>query len=248
MRVLIHGACGKMGRELRRLCLEGYGGASLACGVDAVGDGAYTCFEAVAADILIDCVIDFSYHTAVRGVLDFALSRKIPAVIATTGLQDEELARVRCAAREIPVFHSPNTSIGIALLSELAKTAALALADSDVEIVERHHREKVDAPSGTALMIASELKSVLPELENNCGRRGISARGRSEIGIHAVRAGGAMGRHEVIIATESESLTLIHEAHSRTLYAEGAIAAGRYVLKKPPGLYCMRDLICARGI
>lgn len=247
MRVLIHGICGRMGRELERMCLEGVRGASLACGVDARGeDGVFSCFGDIPEGEKIDCIIDFSFHTAVAGVLDFARERKIPAVIATTGLDQGELEALHRAAKEIPVFHSANMSVGVALLAELAKTAALAMTGADIEIIEKHHNKKADAPSGTALMIASELRGVIPELENNCGRSGMARRRENEIGIHAVRAGNIVGEHEVIISTDTETITLKHEAHSRALFAGGALAAGEFIVNKPAGLYAMRDLISGK--
>ena len=244
MRVLIHGIAGRMGSELARLVSEGVRGSSLACGVDALGgEGVFTSLGDITDAPAIDCIIDFSFHTAVGAVLDFAVRNNIPAVIATTGLDEGELALLSRAAEKIPVFHSANMSVGVALLVELAKTAALAMPGADIEIVEKHHNRKADAPSGTALMIASELKGVRPELENNPGRAGMARRRENEIGIHAIRVGNVVGEHEVIIGTDSQTVTLKHEAHSRALFAEGALAAAAFLCDMPAGLYDMKALV-----
>ena len=244
MKVLIHGISGRMGGELSALCLAGVRGAELVCGVDARGEGdVYKSFAEVPAGTEIDCIIDFSFHTAVKGVLDYAVAHGIPTVIATTGLDSEERAYMKAASEKIPLFHSANMSVGVALLVELAKTAAKAMPGADIEIIERHHNRKADAPSGTALMIAEGIRSVRPELENKLGRSGMCRRSENEIGIHAIRVGNVVGEHEVIVGTDTQTITLKHEAHSRALFAEGAIAAAAYIEKKAPGFYEMKDLI-----
>ena len=134
-------------------------------------------------------------------------------------------------------------SLGVALLVELAKTAALAMPDAEIEIIEKHHDRKIDAPSGTALMIAKAITEVRPDAYNNLGRSGQGKRTQNEIGIHAIRMGNIVGEHEVIIGTQNQTITLKHEAHSRALFAEGAIAAAAFLVGCEPGLYDMKSLI-----
>lgn len=248
MKILISGISGHMGRELALLCDDGYRGAELALGVDrAEGQyGAapiYKGFSSVPESASIDCIIDFSHHTAVGELIPFAVEHRIPTVVATTGHTEEELAIIRSAAEDIPIFHSANMSLGVALLVELARTAAQAMPDAEIEIIEKHHNRKLDAPSGTALMIADAIIGVRPEAYTNLGRSGHGKREREEIGIHAVRMGNIVGEHEVIIGTPSQTLTLKHEAHSRALFAEGAIAAAAFIVTREPGLYDMNSLV-----
>ena len=149
---------------------------------------------------------------------------------------------IREAAREIPLFFAANYSLGIALLIDFAKKAAQALPGCQVEIIEKHHDQKVDAPSGTALAMAEGIMQVRPELKPNCGRSGFGKRSDGEIGIHAIRMGNIVGVHEVILGTPSQTITLKHEAHSRALFSEGALYAAAFLLGKGPGLYTMADL------
>ena len=237
-----------MGREVAELCERGYRGAELTLGVDraegAFGDcPIYAGFVGVPAEAEIDCIVDFSHHTAVGPLLDFARERGIATVVATTGHTPEELALIRAAAEDIAVFHSANMSLGVALLVELAKTAAAAMPDAEIEIIEKHHDRKLDAPSGTALMIADAICSVRPESYTTLGRSGHGKRTREEIGIHAIRMGNIVGEHEVIVGTDSQTITLKHEAHSRALFAEGALAAAAFIADKSAGLYDMNSIL-----
>lgn len=248
MKLLVNGISGFMGREVARLATEGYRGSSLSIGVDlasGVYDTApiYAGFDAVPEDAEIDCIIDFSHHTATAALLDFATSRGIPTVVATTGHDEAEIEAINRASELIPVFHSANMSLGVALLVGLAKTAALAMPDADIEIVEKHHTRKLDAPSGTALMLARAICEVRPDAYTNCARSGHGKRDKNEIGIHALRLGNIVGEHEVILSTGTETITLKHEAHSRALFAEGAIAAAAFLVGMPQGLYNMQSLI-----
>lgn len=247
MNVLINGICGHMGREVARLCSEGYRGASLAAGVDRCSDGAdemvYRSFDELEAIGDVDCIVDFSHHSAVGELFDFAVSNDIPVVVATTGHTEEELEVIQGGAKHIPVFFSANMSLGVALLVELARTAAMAMPEAEIEIVEKHHNRKVDAPSGTALMLANAICQVRPEAYTNLGRSGQGKRDRNEIGVHAIRMGNIVGEHEVIIGTENQTITLKHEAHSRALFAEGALAAAGFIVNKAPGLYDMNSLV-----
>lgn len=239
MRVLVHGAGGHMGGELVRLVEDGCRGSSLAAGVSPSGKNGETLS---AYDGPADVIIDFSHHACVGALLDYAAGRSLPLVIATTGHSEDELAMIRETSRRIPIFFAANMSVGVALLAELAVKTAAVFPNADIEIVETHHRRKLDAPSGTALMLAKRLMGVR-EARMVCGRSGQQKRTDDEIGVHAVRRGSVVGVHEVIVSTENESITLKHEAHSRALFAEGALAAAQFLLKKGPGLYDMQDMV-----
>lgn len=190
-----------------------------------------------------DVIIDFSHHTAVGALLGYAKEYGIPTVVATTGHTPEELAMIEEAAKVIPVFHSANMSLGIAVLSSVAKQAAAMFPDADIEIIEKHHNRKLDAPSGTALLLAGELKTVRTQSVFKLGRAGAEKREKNEIGIHAVRAGNIVGEHEIIICSGSETLTLKHEAHDRALFAEGALKAAEFLISRKAGLYDMKSII-----
>lgn len=248
MKILVNGISGYMGREVALLCESGYRGAELSVGVDRA-EGMYGTypiyagFDSVPEDTPIDCIVDFSHHTAAVPLLAFATERRIPTVVATTGHTPEELETISAAAELIPVFHSANMSLGVALLVELAKTAAAAMPEAEIEIIEKHHDRKLDAPSGTALMIANAITEVRPEAYTNLGRSGQGKRTREEIGIHAIRMGNIVGEHEVIVGTNNQTITLKHEAHSRALFAEGALAAAAFIVSRPAGLYDMKSLV-----
>lgn len=190
-----------------------------------------------------DVVIDFSHHSAVADVLDYAKRLGCAAVIGTTGHTPAEKELIYAAAGQTPVFYSGNMSLGIAVLCRLAVQAAGFFPDADIEIVETHHNRKVDAPSGTALMLFDALKSVRPDAAANCGRRGEGKRTKNEIGISSLRLGSVVGIHEVHIHTQNQSLTLKHEAGDRSMLAEGAVDAARYLVGKAPGLYNMNNLL-----
>lgn len=190
-----------------------------------------------------DVVIDFSHHTAVADVLNYAKSIGAAAVIGTTGHTAEEKELIYAAAKEIPVFYSGNMSLGIAVLCRLAREAAKVFPDADIEIVEIHHNRKVDAPSGTALMLYNAIKEVRPEAEAHCGRAGEGKREKKEIGISSLRMGSVVGIHEVHIHTGTQVLTLRHEAVTRAMLADGAVDAARFMVGKPVGLYNMENML-----
>ena len=176
-------------------------------------------------------------------MLDYARKIGAAAVIGTTGHTEEEKALIFAAAKEIPVFYSGNMSLGIAVLCRLAKDAARYFPDADIEIVEAHHNRKVDAPSGTALMLLGAIKEVRPNAWANCGRSGEGKRTKEEIGISALRMGSVVGMHEVILHTGTQQLTLRHEAVTRAMLADGAVDAARFLLGKPAGLYNMESIL-----
>ncbi len=245
MKVIINGSAGRMGSELTRLAQAGCRGAEYFAGVDLNGNESGTpCYRNLKeVPKGADCIIDFTHHTVTDSLLTYAVKNQLPVVLATTGHTDAELKTIRAAAKRIPVFFSPNMSMGIALLTELAKKAAAVYPEADIEIVETHHNRKLDAPSGTALMIAEALKKIRLNAKFRLGRSGQAKREPQEIGIHAIRMGNIVGTHEVLVSTDSETITLKHEAHSRALFAEGAMAAAAFLWDKPAGLYSMQDMI-----
>ena len=192
-----------------------------------------------------DVIVDFSHHSALPSLLDYAKATKTPVVVATTGHTDEELALMREAAKSVAIFHSGNFSIGINLIINLAKQAARTLgADFDIEIIEKHHNKKLDAPSGTALMIANAVADERNESEYIYDRHSVrKAREPKEIGIHSVRGGSIVGEHEVIFAGANEVVSISHSAASREIFANGALRAAIYLAGKSAGLYSMTDLI-----
>lgn len=193
-----------------------------------------------------DVIIDFSHPSALSELLQYAKSHKTPIVIATTGLSKEQADAAREAAEEIPVFMSGNMSLGINLLIALVKKATAVLGGSfDIEIVEAHHNQKIDAPSGTALMLADAANEVMDnKLRYSFERQTIrQKRSKAEIGIHSVRGGTIVGEHEVIFAGHDEVIRLSHSAGSKDIFAEGALAAAVFLAGQKPGLYNMNDFI-----
>lgn len=243
MKVLVNGAAGRMGGALRAMIEQGCQGSQLAGAVDAF---------AASGDMLpsleqftgeADCIIDFSNHAGTRGLTDYAVAHKLPVVIATTGQTDEELEMIHAAAKTIPVFFSGNMSLGIALLMQLARTTAKMFPDADIEIVESHHNQKLDVPSGTALMLGKAVQEARPDSFLLVGRRDYGKRQKKEIGIHSLRMGNTVGIHEVIVNTGTQIITLKHEAQDRSLFAEGALSAAAFLMGKAPGLYDMNDIV-----
>lgn len=246
MKVLINGLYGHMGQEVAKLCREGYRGAELAAGVDinCPAETEIPCVKNIAdAEKDVDVIVDFSHHSGTEALLSFAVSNGLPLVLATTGHTDAEKQLIREASGKIPVFYAANFSLGIALLVELAKKTAVLMPDAEIEIIEKHHDRKLDAPSGTALAIAEALCEVRTDATVHTGRSGAGKRTKEEIGIHAVRMGNIVGEHEVIIGTQNQTITLKHEAHSRALFAEGALSAADFLIGKPAGLYDMKSLL-----
>lgn len=245
MKIIIHGIGGRMGGEVAALALSGMRGAELVCGVDPYGsyDGVKCLKTFDEISEAADCIVDFSHHAATKSLLDYAIKTKTPVVLATTGHTEEELEAIRIASEKTAIFHAANMSLGVALLIELAKIAARTMPDAEIEIIEKHHDRKLDAPSGTALAIANAIKTVRDDAFFVYGRGGQAKRTKEEIGIHAIRLGNIVGEHEVIVGTDSQTITLKHEAHTRALFAEGALAAAEFMLGKEPGLYSMPDMI-----
>lgn len=244
MNIIITGANGRMGRILTET-IEQSGEHTV---VARISPSYYTDSQAGTYPTLVqydgpaDVVIDFSNHTATGVILNYCAQRGIPAVIAATAQTEEELALIRNAAASIPVFLSANMSIGVALLAELAKKAAAFFPEADIEIVEKHHNQKLDVPSGTALLLARRIQESRTDADILVGRHKNGKRGR-EIGVHSLRYGSEVGTHEIIISNGSETITLKHEAENRSLFAKGAVAAAAFLQGKEPGLYDMRNIV-----
>lgn len=251
--IILSGCLGRMGRKIAEICGGGCEYA-VAAGVDPKADEykgglsfpvCSSFSEVIAPKNAV--IVDFSHHSAVDGILDYAVAGKIPAVLCTTGYTDDELKLIAEASKSIPVFRSGNMSLGINLLCELCKRAAKTLgADFDIEIIEKHHSQKLDAPSGTALMLAEAMSETLPyEPEYVYDRHSVrQVRGKEEIGIHSVRGGTIVGEHEVIFAGPDEVITLSHSAQSRDVFARGALRAAAFLsAKTEPGMYSMSDII-----
>ena len=237
MKAIVCGANGAMGQ----LILAALGGDAWKVSADGA-NGVPKSFEELGA-VEAHVIIDFSHHSAAADVLSYAKANKMAVVIGTTGHTQEEKDLITEAAAHIPVFYSGNMSLGIAVLCNLAKQAAAAFPDADIEILEIHHNRKVDAPSGTAKMLFEAVKEVRPGAVANCGRSGEGKRAKEEIGISALRMGNVVGIHEVHICTPSQTLVLRHEAANRAMFADGAVAAAKFLVGKEPGLYNMTHFL-----
>lgn len=245
--LLISGACGKMGSAVAR-CAEEDSDFRILCGVDRSdipkNFPVYRRFPDIHT--APDAVIDFSNPELLDEILDYCLKNRVPAVLATTGYTEGQIEKIKAAAKEIPIFFSFNMSVGISLLCALAKTAASVLGDAfDIEIVEKHHNQKLDAPSGTALMLANAVNSEFGDSKHyeydRHSRR--CKREKSEIGIHSVRGGTIVGEHDVIFAGRDEVITLSHSAGSKEMFAAGALRAARFIIGQGAGLYNMNDIL-----
>lgn len=249
-RIAISGCNGHMGRVVEAICAADPT-VSVVAGFDILGAGEHDYqvyshpheFTGTA-----DVAIDFSSPAALPSLLGFGMARKTALVLATTGYSPEQLAAIDACAKTVPVFRSGNMSLGVNVLLELVRRAAAALEGFDVEIVERHHSRKVDAPSGTALMLAEAASAALPyEPEYVYGRQSVrKPRDRREIGISSVRGGTIVGDHEVIFAGRDEVIEIKHSARSREVFASGAVRAAKFLAGvQAPGLYSMADLVAA---
>ena len=237
MRAVICGANGAMGKLLQ-LRFEDIAGL-----VSIDGENGVAKTFAELGDVNPDVVVDFSHHSAAPQAAEYAVKLGCALVVGTTGHTEEEKAAILEAAKSVPVFYAGNMSLGIAVLCRLAKEAAKSFPDADIEIVEVHHNRKVDAPSGTAKMLFEAVKEVRPQATAHCGRAGEGKRTAEEIGISSLRMGGVVGIHEVHICTDTQRLTLKHEACDRGMFADGAKAAAEFLMGKPAGLYNMENLL-----
>ncbi len=249
VRIIMHGCNGKMGQVISGMLAEDKD-AQLVAGVDVFDDGhnPYPVFRNIwECNVEANCLIDFSSAAAVDSMLDYCVEKKLPCVLCTTGLSGEQVRKAEKASEEIAVLRSANMSLGINLLMKLLKNAAgiLAPAGFDMEIVEKHHNLKADAPSGTALALAEsvneELGNAYTYVYDRSARR--EKRPEKEIGISAVRGGTIVGDHDVIFAGADEVITFSHRAYSKAVFGKGAVQAAKFLAGKPAGKYDMGDVI-----
>lgn len=248
-RIILRGCNGKMGTVVTQMAEED-DAVDIVAGID-IGKGSerkypvFYSFEQCNVDA--DVIIDFSSPVNVREMLDYAVKKGIGAVICTTGFSKEDQKLIEDASKSVPILRSANMSMGINLIMKLVKQAAQVLADSgfDIEIVEKHHNKKVDAPSGTALAIADSINEAMNNrYEYVYNRTDIRApRVKNELGISAIRGGTIVGEHEIIFAGIDEVIEIKHTAYSKAIFAKGAIQAAKFIAGKPPGLYNMNDVI-----
>ena len=248
IKIIMNGCNGKMGQVITRLVAED-SECEIVAGFDINPsiENTYPVYanpEEFTGEA--DVVIDFSHPSCLTGLLDYCKKRKLPVILATTGFSQEQKEEFTAASSEIPVFFSANMSLGINLIIALAKKATKLLEGNfDIEIIEKHHNQKIDAPSGTALAIADAIDETLSyPAEYTYDRHSVRRkRGNHEIGLHAVRGGTIVGEHEVIFAGTDEVIELKHSAHSKEVFAVGAIKAAKFINSKPAGMYNMNDLI-----
>lgn len=249
VKLMMHGCNGKMGQVITKM-VKGDANAEIVAGIDKYTGipNDYPVFESIAkCDVEADVIIDFSNASAVDELLDYCEDKKVPVVLCTTGLSEEQLQRVKAVSEKVAVLKSANMSLGINLLLKLLQDAAkvLGVAGYDIEIVEKHHNQKVDAPSGTALALADSMNEALDEAYTYVYDRSQvrQKRDKKEIGISAVRGGTIVGEHEVFFAGEDEVIEFKHTAYSKAVFAKGAVEAGKFLKGKGPGLYGMQDVI-----
>lgn len=249
IKVIMHGCNGKMGKTIAGLIADD-AEVTLAAGVDAYDEGknSFPVFKDISeCNIPADVIIDFSAAPAVDGLLDYCVKEQVPCVLCTTGLSEQQLKRVEEASKKVAILKSANMSLGINMLMKLLKEAASVLvpAGFDVEIVEKHHKLKVDAPSGTALALGDSINEVLDNeyeyVYDRSTRR--EKRPQKEIGFSAVRGGTIVGDHDVIFAGADEVITFSHTAYSKAVFGKGAVQAAKFLKGKPAGMYQMSDVI-----
>lgn len=251
IKVIMHGCNGKMGQVISGL-IAADSNVEMVAGIDARDDGhnSYPVFTDIEkCDVEADCIIDFSAAVAVDKLLDYCVAKKLPCVLCTTGLSEVQLKKVEEVSESVAILKSANMSLGINLLLKMLKEAAgvLAPAGFDMEIVEKHHNLKVDAPSGTALALADsineEFNNEYEYVYDRSSRR--EKRPEKEIGISAVRGGTIVGDHDVIFAGADEVITFSHTAYSKAVFGKGAVQAAKFLAGKPAGMYNMADVIDA---
>ena len=252
IKMIMHGFNGKMGRVISAICKED-DAIEIIAGVDPYQgiENDYPVFSNITeCDVEADVVVDFASASAVDGLLDYCVAHELPVVLCTTGLSQEQLARVEEASRKTAILKSANMSLGINMLMELLQKAAkiLAPAGFDMEIVEKHHNQKVDAPSGTALALADSINEALENAYSYKYDRTPDRKKREqyEIGIQAVRGGSIVGEHEVIFAGTDEVIEFKHTAYSKAVFAKGAVEAAKYLAGRSAGRYEMQDVIAER--
>lgn len=248
IKIIMHGCSGKMGKVVCSIIKEDTE-CEIVAGIDPFGeDLEFPVFKTISAcNVDADVIIDFSTVAAIPALLEYSARKRIPAVLCTTGFSDELNEMVHETSKKVALLKSANMSIGVNLIFSLVQKAALALQDSgfDIEIVEKHHNQKVDAPSGTALAIADAINEVFDNKYNYIYDRSQTRekRTKNEIGIHAVRGGNIVGEHEVIFAGKDEVIEITHSATSKEIFAVGAVKAAKYLAGKPAGFYTMENVV-----
>jgi len=249
MKIILCGALGRMGTAVREY-VDKTGEAQITAGVDFLSPPIFVDFPLYKDfnfNTSADVIISFLPPSAdINHLLGFAIRMALPLVICTTGLKPTELKAVSDASNSIPVLHSPNMSLGIAVMKEILSqiSAGLHRAGFDIEIIEKHHKRKIDAPSGTAIDLANVIQNEVPEKTTyTYGRNGCEARGANEIGIHSIRGGGIFGEHSILFASENETLEIKHSALDRSVFAQGAVRAALFLTKMFPGLFTMEDVL-----
>ncbi len=249
VKVIMHGCNGKMGQTISSL-IAADAEIEIVAGVDARDEGQnpYPVFSAISeCNVEADAVIDFSVAAAADALLDYCVEKKVPCVLCTTGLSEAQLEKVKEASKQVAVLKSANMSLGINMLLKLLKEAAKTLAPAgfDIEIVEKHHNQKLDAPSGTALALADSVNEAMDQAYDYVYDRSQvrQKRGAKEIGISAVRGGTIVGDHDVIFAGADEVVTFSHRAYSKAVFGKGAIQAAKFLKGRPAGMYDMADVI-----
>ena len=247
--IILCGAAGRMGKAVAAAAAEH--NCRIVAGVDLIPSNAEFPIVTNIDDITVkaNVIVDFSHHTAVEKLAPYAKKTHTPIVIATTGHNEDELNIINKLARSVPVFYSRNMSLGVNLLISLCKNAAMVLGEKfDVEIIEKHHNNKLDAPSGTALMIAEAIKEVRGGAEYVYDRsKERHKREQKEIGIQSIRGGSIIGEHEVMFCGNDEVITISHSASSRELFAEGALRAAEFLVSKQKGIFTMKELLLEAG-
>lgn len=248
-KIIMHGCNGHMGQVITDIVKED-ADASIVAGIDVVDnrENDYPVFTNIFdCDVNADVIIDFAAAVAVDHLLEYAVERQIPVVLCTTGLSEEQLTKVEEASKKVAILRSANMSLGINTLLKMVKeaTKVFAQAGFDIEIVEKHHNKKVDAPSGTALALADSINEALEEPYEYCYDRSSrrEKRPKKEIGISAVRGGTIVGDHDIIFAGTDEVITFSHTAYSKAVFAKGAVQAGKFLAGKGPGMYDMQQVI-----
>ncbi len=249
IKMIMHGCNGAMGQVISGIAAEDED-ITIVAGIDPCDtkSNPYPVFQTLeACSVDADVIVDFASAKAVDGLLEYSMKEKIPVVVCTTGLSDEQVKKVEEASKHVAVLRSANMSLGVNLLMKLVKEAALVLAAAgfDIEILEKHHNQKLDAPSGTALALADSINEAMDQAYHyiyDRSRTGES-RDKKEIGIQAVRGGTIVGEHDVIFAGKDEVITFNHTAYSKAIFGKGAVSAAKFLAGKTPGLYTMKHVI-----
>lgn len=249
IRMIMHGCNGAMGQVITGIAAEDKE-LSIVAGIDPrdTKQNDYPVFKSLdACGVEADVIVDFASVKAIDELLEYSVKKKLPVVVCTTGLSEEQAKKVEEASRQVAVLRSANMSLGVNLLLKLVKEAALTLAEAgfDIEILEKHHNQKLDAPSGTALALADSINEAMDQAYHYKYDRTLTRekRNKTEIGIQSIRGGSIVGEHDVIFAGTDEVITFNHTAYSKAIFAKGAVSAAKFLAGKKPGFYTMKDVI-----